>query len=90
MSDDWNPQVYRKRARRWRDSAVALPPGDTRNAHITLAEGYENLVRLIEIALAPQVACDHSAPVASSAAAPSIRTQAPSGAHELTLPAAGK
>jgi hypothetical protein len=66
MPDNWNPQVYRERARQWRDSAAALPPGDTRNAHITLAEGYENLVRLIEVDLADLVAHNHSEPARPS------------------------
>jgi hypothetical protein len=60
MPYNWNPQVYRERARQWRDSAAALPPGDTGNAHITLAEGYENLVRLIEVDLADMAARHHS------------------------------
>jgi hypothetical protein len=60
MPDNWDPQVYRERAQQWRDSAATNPPGDTRNAQITLAEGYENLARFIEIDLADLVACNQS------------------------------
>jgi hypothetical protein len=49
MPDSWNPQVYRERARQWREAAEKLPPGETRKVHVTLAEGYENLARLIEV-----------------------------------------
>jgi hypothetical protein len=56
MPDSWNPQVYRERAQRWREAAEKLPPGETRDATFILAEGYENLARLIEIDLAG----DHS------------------------------
>jgi hypothetical protein len=47
MPSSWDPQVYRERARQWRDAAAALPPGETRDACIKLSEGYENLARLI-------------------------------------------
>jgi hypothetical protein len=62
MPHNWDPQVYRERAQQWRGSAATHPPGDTRNAHITLAEGYENLARLIEIDRAAMVACSHTKP----------------------------
>jgi hypothetical protein len=60
MPASWDPQVYRERARQWREAADRLSPGETRNAHITLAEGYENLARFIGVDLSDMVACDHS------------------------------
>jgi hypothetical protein len=48
MPNDWNPKMYRCRARQWQDKALALPPGDERQACQVLAEGYARLARLIE------------------------------------------
>jgi hypothetical protein len=62
MPDSWDPQVYRERAQRWREAAEKLPPGETRNAQIALAEGYENLARLIELDRVDMAACNRSGP----------------------------
>jgi hypothetical protein len=48
MPGSWDPQVYRARAQQWRDEAEKMPLGDTRNAYITISEGYANLPNLIE------------------------------------------
>jgi hypothetical protein len=52
MPDNWDPQIYRERAQRWRNAARAIPPGDTRDACVALEEGYNNLAKLIEIDVA--------------------------------------
>jgi hypothetical protein len=49
MPGSWDPQVYRERARQWRDAAAALRPGETRDACIKLSEGYQNLAKLIAL-----------------------------------------
>jgi hypothetical protein len=43
MPGDWNSQVYRDRARQWREAADTLPEGRTRDANLALSEGYEKL-----------------------------------------------
>ena len=48
MVDDWNAETCRDRASHWRLEADKWPPGHQHNACVALAEGYENLVRLIE------------------------------------------
>jgi hypothetical protein len=47
MPGNWDPEVYRERARQWRDAAAKLPIGETREAYMALAEGYEKLANLI-------------------------------------------
>jgi hypothetical protein len=48
MPDSWDAAKYRKRAKKWRTEAEALPPGKERDACVVLAEGYANLAALIE------------------------------------------
>jgi hypothetical protein len=48
MVDGWNVDTYRDRTRQWRLEAEKWPPGHQHDACVALAEGYENLVRLIE------------------------------------------
>ena len=48
MVKRWNAETYRDRARQWRLEADTWPPGHQYDACVALAEGYENLVRLIE------------------------------------------
>jgi hypothetical protein len=48
MPGNWNPQEYRERAQRWLAEADKMPPGKTREACITTADGYSNLADLIE------------------------------------------
>jgi hypothetical protein len=48
MPNDWNPEIYRARAKQWQDKAAALPPGDERQACEGLAQGYARLAQLIE------------------------------------------
>ena len=49
MPENWDPAVYRDRAKRWRDKAAALPPDQQQRAVcLELAEGYERLAALIE------------------------------------------
>lgn len=47
MPGSWDPQVYRERARQWRDAAAELPAGETRDAYLALFEGYLKLADLI-------------------------------------------
>jgi hypothetical protein len=47
MPNDWNPEIYRSRAKQWQDKAAALHPGDERQACEVLAEGYARLAQLI-------------------------------------------
>ncbi len=47
MPGSWDPQVYRERARQWRDAAAEIPSGETRDAYLVLSEGYEKLADLI-------------------------------------------
>lgn len=48
MSGTWDAATYRKRAQKWREDAQAMPPGKERDACTVLADGYANLVALIE------------------------------------------
>jgi hypothetical protein len=48
MVDGWNVDTYRDRTRQWRLEAEKWPLGHQHDACVALAEGYENLVRLIE------------------------------------------
>jgi hypothetical protein len=49
MTNNRDPQTYRARARRWREEAAAALPGQTRDAYVVLAEGYERLADLIRV-----------------------------------------
>ena len=48
MPGNWDPQVYRARAQHWHAEADSTPPGATRDAYLTISEGYANLADLIE------------------------------------------
>ena len=48
MPSDWNPETYRRRAKKWPSKAVAVPFGDERKACEVLAQGYARLAQLIE------------------------------------------
>jgi hypothetical protein len=48
MVEGWNAETCRDRARQWRLEADKWPPGHQHDACVALAEGYENLMRLIE------------------------------------------
>jgi hypothetical protein len=48
MSDNWDPERYRERAKQWRDMAASAPQGPRRDAYLNIAEGYEKLVEIIE------------------------------------------
>ena len=48
MPDSWDSERYRQRAKEWRDRAASLPEGRERDACVTIAEGYEKLVEIIE------------------------------------------
>jgi len=48
MPGHWNSEVYRERAKQWREKADALPPGRERDACAVLAEGYAGLAEIIE------------------------------------------
>jgi hypothetical protein len=54
MPDNWNPEVYRERARQWREKAEALPHGQERETCVVIADGYARLARLIEDDVADQ------------------------------------
>jgi hypothetical protein len=48
MPDNGSPELYRERAEHWRVLAAKIPPGATRDAYITLADGYAKLADQIE------------------------------------------
>jgi hypothetical protein len=48
MPGNWDPQVYRERAKAWQAEADKMAPGKTRDATLALAEGYGKLAELIE------------------------------------------
>jgi hypothetical protein len=48
MSGSWDPQAYRERAEHWRAQAAKTASGDTRDAYVTISEGYAKLAELIE------------------------------------------
>jgi hypothetical protein len=48
MGDGWDAEPYRDRARQWRLEAEKWPSGHQHDACVALAEGYENLIRLVE------------------------------------------
>jgi hypothetical protein len=35
------PEIYRERAKRWRDEALNMPAGKRREVHMALAQGYD-------------------------------------------------
>ena len=39
---------YKERAKEWRDKAASLPDGDRRDSCVSIAEGYEKLIELVE------------------------------------------
>jgi hypothetical protein len=48
MSEHWDIEVYRARAKQWQAAADACPPGKEREACQILHEGYTRLVKVIE------------------------------------------
>ena len=48
MPGNWDPEVYRARAKQWREAAQNLPDSETRKGYLALAEGYERLADIIE------------------------------------------
>jgi hypothetical protein len=47
MPGSWDPETYQERARMWREAADALPPGDEREACISMARRYSELAAVI-------------------------------------------
>jgi hypothetical protein len=45
---DWKVDRYRERERHWRDEAWRFPPGHDRDACFALADGYAQLITIIE------------------------------------------
>jgi hypothetical protein len=50
LPETWETTLerYRERAKEWRDRAASLPAGSRREGCVSIAEGYEKLVELIE------------------------------------------
>ena len=50
MPDSWDSERYRQRAKEWRDRAASLPEGreQEQEARVTIAEGYQKLVQIID------------------------------------------
>ena len=50
MPETWEVilERYRERAKEWRERAASLPAGSRRDDCVSIAEGYEKLVELIE------------------------------------------
>ena len=49
MPDNWDPAIYRERAKAWRNKAASLPEIDPHRANcVEIAEGYEKLARTLE------------------------------------------
>jgi hypothetical protein len=48
MSHSGDLERYKERAKEWRDRAASRPEGRERDACVTIAEGYEKLVEIIE------------------------------------------
>jgi hypothetical protein len=48
MPGSWDPDVYRARAKQWRDAVVSMPDSPTRKAYLVLADGYEKLADILE------------------------------------------
>jgi len=51
-----NTSTYRQREAQWREQALMLPAGREREACLALAEGYANLVEILERLDAPEAA----------------------------------
>ena len=45
---DMDTRMYRERERRWREEANSKPDGAERDACLSLANGYANLISIIE------------------------------------------
>ena len=48
MSDHWNPETYRLKAKQWQEKADALSCGKDRDVYVVIAAGYAGLALLIE------------------------------------------
>jgi len=50
LPENWEITLgrYKERAKEWRDKAASHPAGDQREQCISIAEGYERLIELIE------------------------------------------
>jgi hypothetical protein len=48
MPQNWDPAIYRQRARDWQEKADTLSPGKERDTCLTIAEGYARLAALID------------------------------------------
>ena len=48
MASGWDIDVYRMRAKKWREDAEGLRHGGGREAYLVIAKGYAHLVALIE------------------------------------------
>jgi hypothetical protein len=48
MPNRLDPVEYRKLAEQWRTEGEKLPPGETRDAYLSIAEGYEHLAEILE------------------------------------------
>jgi hypothetical protein len=49
MPENWDPAIYRERAKAWREKAASLPDDDPQRAVcVEIAEGYEKLATLIQ------------------------------------------
>lgn len=48
MPGSRNPDVYRERAKQWRDAAGSMLDSPTRKAYLLLADGYDNLANILE------------------------------------------
>ena len=48
MLGNWDPEVYRGRAKQWCEAAQNLPDSENRKEYLALAEGYERLADIIE------------------------------------------
>jgi len=67
MSDHWNAEKYRLKAKQWQEKADALSGGKERDVYVLIAEGYAGLALLIEERAANvPAALDYSAPIASA------------------------
>ena len=82
MPGNWDPEVYRGRAKQWREAAPGLPDGRIRKAYLALAEGYEKLADLIE----KERAASEPSSVPHAAAPSSARTPTPPGAAQAYPP----
>lgn len=50
MPDTWDPDVYRERAKAWREKGASLSENDANRAHcFEIAEGYERLADYLKL-----------------------------------------